>query len=118
MLQARESRLNKRPPSADAPDSSDPAIYFFDRRNHRAREMLIFMEETKVWGRLLDACHEKHQINSVRECRHLREIILERSKYYNAEYDPFVRPKMSPGIPPEYEKDYKKLFKDFFNKKE
>lgn len=96
--------LSKEPPSATLQPSDDPYVRFFDLRFHRARELLVFMEETKIWQRLLTACNDQAGINASLECRHLVEIVTERMKYYNASYEPALRPKLSPGLPEEYEK--------------
>jgi hypothetical protein len=89
---------------------SDPLIRHFDIKNMKAREILIFLEESKVWQDLLSDCIEKSGVNSANTCRQLQELAQERVRYYNSRFKATMRPKMTPGIPPEFEStkpDYK-----------
>ena len=91
--------------TSDTPmDESDPYIKFFDNRFEKSREMLIFMEETKIWQELLDTCTYKSGPNAIFDCKGIFEIIQERLKYYNSKYRKEFRPSQSPGINPKFEK--------------
>ena len=84
-------------------DDRDPHVRYFDTKFDRNREILIFMEESKVWQELAQDCYERSGVNAAAACRHLQDICLERLTYYNAKFNPNLRPKQTPGLPPQYE---------------
>lgn len=93
------------PTSTTTPmDENDPYVKFFDNRFAKTREMLIFMEETKIWQELLDNCTYKAGPDATKECKGIFDIIQERLKYYNSRYRKEFRPTLSPGIDPKFEK--------------
>ena len=94
----------REPPSAKFTPTGDPMIDHFDRRFHRTREKLIYMEETKIWQNMLISCEDKHGINGPYECRYYAQVIHERMRYYNSDFERATRPTLSPGLPVEYEK--------------
>lgn len=71
-----------------------------DLRVEKARELAIFMEESKIWQDLLDDCADKAGVDSARRCKQLAEIHLERVKYMHSRFNPHLRPKLTPGLPP------------------
>ena len=85
-------------------NKDDPYVKFFDDRFKKSREMLIFMEETKIWQEMLENCTDKAGPNATHQCKPIFEIIQERIKYYNSKYRKEFRPSKSPGIDPKYEK--------------
>lgn len=85
-------------------DENDPYVKFFDDRFAKTREMLIFMEETKIWQELLDNCTYKAGPNATKECKGIFDTIQERLTYYNSRYRKDFRPTLSPGIDPKFEK--------------
>lgn len=84
--------------------NDDPYVKFFDNRFQKSREMLIFMEETKIWQELLDNCTYKAGPNATFDCKGIFDVIQERLKYYNSKYRKEFRPTLSPGIDPKFEK--------------
>lgn len=84
-------------------ECTDPNTLFFDLRLERARELLIFMEETKIWKELLTDCIDRSGVNSGKACRQLNTIVDERIQYYNSSFNPDLRPTLTPGIPPHFE---------------
>lgn len=84
--------------------TTPPHVLFFDKKFERAREHQIFMEETKIWQALLEDCSDRSGVNAAADCKLLFEIVNERMKYYNSNYNPNVRPTLTPGIPAIYEK--------------
>jgi hypothetical protein len=77
---------------------------FFDDRNNKTRERLVFMEETKIWQELLNKCSLRAGPDALSECRQLFDLVQERIKYYNSKYRHEMRPSLSPGLPPQFEK--------------
>jgi hypothetical protein len=84
----------------------DPLVRHFDYANLRSKEVLIFMEESKIWQDLLSDCISRSGVNSNLTCRQLQDIVHERNRYYDSKFDPSLRPKSSAGIPPEMESRY------------
>lgn len=70
-----------------------------DRKIKRAREMVIFMEETKIWQTMLAACSKRNRVSAYADCRHFYDILAERVKYYDSHYDSRFLPTLSPGLP-------------------
>lgn len=89
----------------------DPNVLFFDLKNEKARELLIFMEETKIWNELLTDCIDRSGVNAGKACRKLNDIVDERLKYYNSTFNETHRPKLTPGIPVYYESKKEKVNK-------
>lgn len=85
-------------------DENDPYVKFFDNRFEKSREMLIFMEETKIWQELLDNCTFKAGPNATYDCKGIFDVVQERLRYYNSKYRKEFRPSLSPGIDPKFEK--------------
>lgn len=83
---------------------TDAHITHFDRRFEKTRERLIFMAETNIWKDLWQDCCNRAGVDSRHACRQLEEIVTERVKYYDSQYDGKFRPKLTPGIPVCYEK--------------
>lgn len=81
----------------------DPLIRHFDIKAIKAKEIMVFMEETKIWQSLLADCMERSGVNAPSECNRLHEIVQERVNYYNSRFNPALRPEQSAGIPPEFE---------------
>ena len=92
------------PAGATPNDENDPYVKFLDNRFAKTREMLIFMEETKIWQELLENCTYKAGPNATNECIGIFNVIQERLKYYNSRYRKEFRPTLSPGIDPKFEK--------------
>lgn len=90
--------------TATAAETVDPYVRFFDERFQKSREFLIFMEETKVYQRMLENCTLKAGPDAPARCRDLVQIVQERIKYYNSKYRKVFRPTLSPGIPEQFEK--------------
>lgn len=86
------------------PDDNDPYVKFYDDRSARARDLLVFMEETKIWQELLKKCTYRAGPNATHECRDLFNLVQERVQYFNSKYRQQLRPTLSPGIDPKYEK--------------
>lgn len=84
-------------------DDTDPYVRFFDTKFDKNREILIFMEESKIWQELAQDCYERSGVNAPNVCRQLQEICHERQLYYNAKFNPNLRPKQTPGLPSKYE---------------
>lgn len=78
-------------------------VEYFDWKQERNREILIFMEETKIWQEILDDCHEKSGPYKIQACQELREIVDERMKYYHSNFSHPNMPKMTAGIPYTFE---------------
>ena len=85
-------------------DQDSAYIRFYDHRVRRAEELLIFMEETKIWDELLQDCNDRAGVDSGSACRRLFDIVTERNIYYNSRFNPLKRPTLTPGIPPQYER--------------
>lgn len=83
--------------------SSDPIVRHFDRKTLKAREIIIFMEESKIWQGLLADCIGRAGVNAGGACRQLQDILGERIQYYNSKFNPTMRPVRTPGIPKEFE---------------
>lgn len=83
--------------------SADPHVFFFDKKFERGRELLIFMEETKIWQDLLIDCAERAGVDAGMACIQLRTIVDERIRYHNSNFNAAVRPEHTPGIPEPYE---------------
>lgn len=82
----------------------DKCTAFWDRKNRRAREMLVFMAETQLWQEAMQRCHREAGVDAKEACTQLADIYHERVKYYNSKYNIVFRPKHTPGIPPEFER--------------
>lgn len=85
-------------------NKANPRTLYFDEKFKRSRELLIFMEETKVWQELLQDCIDRAGVNAGFACRQLHEIVEERNKYYGSNFNAALRPTRTPGIPLHYEK--------------
>ena len=83
-------------------DKSDPVIGYFDYRNDKAKEILIFLEGTALLQEKLDICLTKEGHNAPITCRALHDMVKERLKYYNSKFNEKCRPKLSPGLPEEF----------------
>lgn len=88
--------------------TANPRTLFFDLKFNRARELMIYMEETKIWQDLLDECAERSGTEAGRTCSRLREIMDERIAYNNSNFNAALRPALTPGIPSVYENVVKK----------
>lgn len=77
----------------------DPLIRHYDIKNLKAKEILVFMEENKIWQDLLADCIETSGVNASLTCRKLQEIVNERTVYYNSRFNRALRPKHTPGVP-------------------
>lgn len=82
---------------------ANPRTMYFDLKFNRSREIMIYMEETKIWQDLLEDCADRSGVNSIKACQQLREIMTERIAYYNSNFNAALRPKQSPGLPAIYE---------------
>jgi len=81
----------------------DPLIRHFDVKTLKAKEVIVFMEESKVWQELLEDCIDRSGVNASLACRQIQDIMQERVQYYNSRFNPNLRPKQTPGIPVEFE---------------
>ena len=77
---------------------------FFDLRFQKSREYLVFMEESKLYQRMLENCTLKAGPDAPARCRELVHLVKERVEYYNSKYRQGKRPTLSPGLPKEFEK--------------
>ena len=84
--------------------TADPHTLYFDLKFNRSREMMIFMEETKIWQELLQDCVDRAGVNASKVCNQLREMVEERNQYYNSNFNAAMRPKLTPGIPIPYDR--------------
>lgn len=84
--------------------STDAHTLYFDLKFNRARELLIFMEETKIWQELLQDCADRAGVNAGKSCRGLIDLVAERITYYNSNFSASLRPTLTPGIPAPFEK--------------
>lgn len=82
---------------------SDPLIRHYDIKNIKAKEILIFMEENKIWQDLLADCIERSGVNASLACRKLQDIANERTVYYNSRFNEATRPALTPGVPSLFE---------------
>jgi hypothetical protein len=80
-------------------EADDPLNQLVDKRNKRAREILIFMEETKILQEMVTACVDRSGVASYKTCKHLYQILEERMAYYQSNYNSELSPKLSPGLP-------------------
>lgn len=85
---------------------TDAITYFYDRRNERAREILVFRGETAIWTELVRDCNERAGVDASRECAMLSRILAERVRYQNSKYNAMLRPTLTPGLPEHYERRY------------
>jgi hypothetical protein len=76
----------------------DPYVKFYDERLYNAREVLIWMEETKIWQRMLENCTNRSGVHSEITCDFLKKIVTERIKYYNSNFNEELTPNNSPRI--------------------
>jgi hypothetical protein len=79
--------------------ADDPLNQKVDRRNKRAREILIFMEESKIWQEMVTACVDRSGVASYKNCKNLYQLLEERMNYYKSNYNDMLLPKLSPGLP-------------------
>lgn len=89
--------------NAEKESCTDPHVLHFDRKFEKARELLIFMEETKIWQELLEDCNLRAGVNAKKSCLRLNQIVQERIIYDNAKYSKKLRPEFTAGIPEMYE---------------
>lgn len=80
-------------------EADDPLNKLIDLRHKRAREMVVFMEETKIWQEMVTTCAQYNGVAAYKNCKHFYEILEERMKYYNSRYEDANLPKQSPGLP-------------------
>ena len=85
-------------------ETANPHTMYFDLKFDRSRELLVFMEETKIWQDWLQDCVDRAGVNSGKACKKLRDIVAERVIYYNSNFNAAMRPQLSPGIPLPYER--------------
>lgn len=81
----------------------DAVNEFYDLRFKRAREIAIYLAESKIWEKMLDNCSDFEGVNRQEKCQYLFDITQERKKYYNSNFNPALRPKQSPGLPEGFE---------------
>ena len=79
--------------------ADDPLNQLVDKRNKRAREILIFMEESKIWQEMVTACVDRSGVAAYKNCKHLYQVLEERMNYYKSNYNVELLPKLSPGLP-------------------
>lgn len=79
-------------------------VLYFDKKFERSREILIFIEETKIWQDLLQDCVDRAGVGASKACKALYDMVEERNKYYNSNFNAAMRPQITPGIPPYYER--------------
>lgn len=91
------------PPKSLADLHPDPLIRHHDLKGLKAKEVVVFMEENKIWQDLLADCIERSGVNASLACRELKEIVQERVAYYNSRFNPGLRPTKTPGLWPEFE---------------
>lgn len=85
-------------------ETANPHTMYFDLKFDRSRELLVFMEETKIWQDWLQDCVDQAGVNSGKACKKLCDIVTERVIYYNSNFNAAMRPQLSPGIPLPYER--------------
>lgn len=85
-------------------DAASPITVYFDEKFRRSRELLVFMEESKIWQDLLQDCVDRAGVNASLACRQLHEIVEERNRYHRSNFNAAMRPKRTVGIPPYYER--------------
>lgn len=102
MSQSDANDIPKMPKSIEELPS-DPLIRHFDLKTLKAKEIMIFMEENKIWQGLLEDCIGRSGVNAPLACRELQSIVEERNKYYNSKFNHELRPKQTPGIPEPFE---------------
>lgn len=88
----------------EAKEASNPYTLYMDKKSEKSREILIFMEETKIWESVLEDCINRSGVNASGECTKLYEIVDERNKYLNANFNANLRPKNTPGLPNVFER--------------
>jgi hypothetical protein len=91
--------MDSRPSEKAVLEADDPLNQLVDRRNKKAREILIFMEESKIWQEMVTACVERSGVASYKTCKHLYQVLEERMNYYQSNYNTELLPKHSPGLP-------------------
>ena len=82
----------------------DAVNEYLDKRKERAREIAIFLAESKIWDRMLSNCTDYSSVMRQDKCEHLVEIVTERKKFANSNFNPECRPVLTPGIPKEFER--------------
>lgn len=85
-------------------ENSESLTFFYDVKAARSREMMIFMEETKIWQDKLMECSMKSGVNSIKSCKEIAEIVHERVEYYNSNFNRNTRPLKTPGLPLQFER--------------
>lgn len=81
-----------------------PITVYFDEKFRRNRELLVFMEESKIWQELLQDCVDRAGVNASFACRQLHDIVEERNQYHRSNFNAAMRPKRTVGIPPYFER--------------
>ena len=89
----------------EAANCTNHRTFYFDKRFERSRELLIFMEETKIWQDVLQDCINRAGVNASGECAKLHDFVNERTTYLNSNFNRALRPKNTPGIPSVYEQN-------------
>lgn len=89
--------------SADGRKPGDAVNEFFDKRFEKAREIAVYMAESKIWAKMLDNCSDYSGVNRQEKCQYLFDVVQERKKYYNSNFNPALTPKQTPGLPSEFE---------------
>lgn len=95
---------NSQTPTTPTPLNDQNYIDFYDKRFEKSREHLVFMEETKVYQKLLNVCTQKAGPDAPVQCAELFETLRERLEYYNSKFRSEKRPTRSPALNPEHEK--------------
>jgi hypothetical protein len=91
----------------------DAVNEFYDKKFEKARTIAIYMAESKIWKKMLENCCDYTGVMKQEKCQLLLDIVAERQKYYNSNFNPECRPRSSPGLPEEYEF---KGYPDIWNK--
>ncbi len=85
-------------------ENTSAHTFLFDKKFERSREMLVFLEETKIWQEALLDCMRRAGVNAPKACTALDGIVKERVAYSRANYNHTLRPTLSPGLPDVYER--------------
>lgn len=98
-MDTRERNAEQQTPSKPG----DAVNHFFDERAQKAKAIAIYLAETKIWERMLENCGDYTGFMKPDKCQSLADIVAERVYYYNSNFNPACRPKLSPGLPEKYE---------------
>jgi hypothetical protein len=89
--------------SVKKPHPGDQINAWYDKRNEKAREIAIYLAENKIWSEMLKNCLDFSGAMRYDKCEFLKDITMERQAYYNSNFNPAMRPKLTPGLAKEYE---------------